>query len=391
MLLYKLILILYNKNWILENSQNGDVLYNQMSKKSDSGQYIYLKLYEMLKKEIMIGAYQYGSRLPSKRTLAEEMGTSVIPVEHAYELLCEEGYAEARARSGHFVIYRKDDFIFNQSEWNVEPFHSNRTHEAKSDFPYTVLAKTMRRVLLDYQEKIMIKSPNQGCPELCQALSRYLARSCGIEVRPEQIIVGSGAEYLYGLVVKLLGTNRVFGIEIPSYEKIRKVYHAHGVQCELLKLGPDGIQTVELEQTKATVLHVTPFHSFPSGITASASKRMEYLRWAEKHGGFIIEDNYDAELTVSKKNDDTIFSLSEKGLVIYLNTFSGTIAPSIRVGYMVLPERLLEDFQQKLGFYSCTVPVFEQYVLAELLQSGDFERHINRVRRKRRRTSESDC
>lgn len=362
-----------------------------MNKKSDSGQYIYLKLYEMLKKEIITGAYQYGSRLPSKRTLAEEMGISVIPVEHAYELLCEEGYAEARARSGHFVIYREDDFISNQSEWNVEPLRFNCTHEAKSDFPYTVLAKTMRRVLMDYQEKIMIKSPNRGCPELCRALSRYLARSCGIEVRPEQIIVGSGAEYLYGLVVKLLGTDRVFGIEIPSYEKIRRVYHAHGIQCDFLKLGPDGIQTPELEQTKATVLHVTPFHSFPSGITASASKRMEYLRWAERRGGFIIEDNYDAELTVSRKNDDTIFSLSQKGLVIYLNTFSKTIAPSIRVGYMVLPERLLEDFQRKLGFYSCTVSVFEQYVLTELLQSGDFERHINRVRRKRRRISESDC
>lgn len=362
-----------------------------MNKKIDSKQYIYRKLYEMLKKEIVIGAYQYGSRLPSKRTLAEKMGISVIPVEHAYELLCEEGYAEARERSGYFVIYQEDDFISNRCEWDIEPLPLNRIHEAKSDFPYTVLAKTMRRVLLDYQEKIMIKSPNHGCPELRQALSRYLARSCGIEVRPEQIIIGSGAEYLYGLVVQLLGNDRLFGIENPSYEKIRRVYQAHGIQCDLLKLGSDGIQSVELEQTKAAVLHVTPFHSFPSGITASASKRMEYLRWAEKHGGFIIEDNYDAELTVSRKNEDTLFSLSQNGSVIYLNTFTRTIAPSIRVGYMVLPERLLVDFERQLGFYSCTVPVFEQYVLAELLQNGDFERHINRVRRRRRRKGGVDC
>lgn len=362
-----------------------------MNKKIDSKQYIYRKLYEMLKKEIVIGAYQYGSRLPSKRTLAEKMGISVIPVEHAYELLCEEGYAEARARSGYFVIYQEDDFISNRSEWDIGPLPLNRTHEAKSDFPYTVLAKTMRRVLLDYQEKIMIKSPNHGCPELRQALSCYLARSCGIEVRPEQIIIGSGAEYLYGLVVQLFGNDRLFGIENPSYEKIRRVYQAHGIQCDLLKLGSDGIQSVELEQTKAAVLHVTPFHSFPSGITASASKRMEYLRWAEKHGGFIVEDNYDAELTVSRKNEDTLFSLSQNGSVIYLNTFTRTIAPSIRVGYMVLPERLLADFERKLSFYSCTVPVFEQYVLAELLQNGDFERHINRVRRRRRRKGGADC
>ncbi len=360
-----------------------------MNKKSDGAQYIYLKLYEMLKNDIIIGAYQYGSRLPSKRTLAEKMGVSVIPVEHAYELLCEEGYAEARARSGYFVIYRENDFISNRSEFNVEPLRINRTHEAKSVFPYTVLAKTMRRVLLDYQEKIMIKSPNHGCPELRETLSRYLARSCGIEVRPEQIIIGSGAEYLYGLVVQLFGNDRVFGIENPSYEKIRKVYQAHGIRCDLLKLGADGIRTAELEQTQATVLHVTPFHSFPSGVTASASKRMEYLRWAEKRGGFIIEDNYDSELTVSRKNEDTLFSLSQQGTVVYLNTFTGTIAPSIRVGYMVLPESLLEEFEQKLGFYSCTVPVFVQYVLAELIQNGDFERHINRVRRASRRKRES--
>ena len=118
---------------------------------------------------------------------------------------------------------------------------------------------------------------------------------------------------------------------------------------------------------------------------------MEYLRLAEKHGGFIVEDNYDAELTVSRKNEDTLFSLSQNGSVIYLNTFTRTIAPSIRVGYMVLPERLLADFERKLSFYSCTVPVFEQYVLAELLQNGDFERHINRVRRRRRRKSGADC
>ena len=105
---------------------------------------------------------------------------------------------------------------------------------------------------------------------------------------------------------------------------------------------------------------------------------------------YIIEDNYDSELTVSTKNEDTIFSLSEKGNVIYLNTFSRTIAPSVRVGYMVLPETLLESFEKKIGFYSCTVPVFEQYVLAELIESGDFERHINRVRRMRRKNNKKN-
>ena len=156
----------------------------------------------------------------------------------------------------------------------------------------------------------------------------------------------------------------------------------------MLGMDKDGIKTSELQRTEAQVLHVTPFHSYPSGITAGASKRAEYLHWARQRRGYIIEDNFDSELTVSRKNEDTVFSLDDSGSVIYLNTFSRTIAPSIRVGYMLLPQRLLDDFDRQLGFYSCTVPVFEQYVLAELLNSGDFERSINRTRRARRRQLE---
>ena len=150
-------------------------------------------------------------------------------------------------------------------------------------------------------------------------------------------------------------------------------------------MGHDGIQSDLLQKSSATVLHITPFNSYPSGITAGVSKRMEYLRFARERGGYIIEDNYDSELTVSRKNEDTVFSMAKDGSVIYLNTFSKTVAPSMRVGYMVLPEKLLGAFKEKLGFYACTVPVFEQYVLSELITSGDFERHINRVRRKRRK------
>ena len=110
-----------------------------------------------------------------------------------------------------------------------------------------------------------------------------------------------------------------------------------------------------------------------------------FLEGAEKRNGYIIEDNYDSELTVSTKAEDTVFSLAKNNKVIYINTFSRTIAPSFRVGYMVLPKQLADEFENKLGFYSCTVPVFEQYVLAELINNGDFERNINRIRRQRRK------
>ncbi len=346
-----------------------------------------MQIYEQLRADIVGGNLLYGAKLPSKRLLAEETGVSVVTVEHAYAILSEEGYVEPRQRSGYYIIYRESDFPLYKEQENAFQASSrmNSAHDVKSSVSFPVLAKTIRRVLLDYNEDILVKSPNHGCAELRAAVAAYLARSNGMAVRPEQVIIGSGAEYLYGLIVQLLGKERVFALENPSYDKIRRVYRAHGVTCDMLKLGPEGIRSSELEHTAATVLHITPFNSFPSGITASASKRAEYVRWAEKRNGYIVEDNYAAELTVSTKNEDTVFSLSGSGRVIYLNTFTETVAPSIRVGYMVLPENMLDEFEDKLGFYSCTVPVFEQYVLAELIGNGDFERHINRMRRARRK------
>lgn len=349
----------------------------------DSPQSAYLQLYHQLRGDIVSGVYPNEKKLPSKRLLAEQTGVSVITVEHAYAILCDEGYLEPRERSGYFVSYSAADCFPVAEPDSVRQLPSAR--DLADDFPFSVLAKTMRRVLSEYGESILVKSPNNGCTELRKAIAAYLARCRGINVAPSQIVIGSGAEYLYGLIVQLLGRERVFALENPSYEKIRRVYLANGVTCDMLRLGSDGIRTSELARTDASVLHVTPFHSFPSGITASAGKRSEYIRWAHSRGGYIVEDDFDSEFTLSSKAEDTLFSLEPKRSVLYLNTFSKTIAPSMRLGYMVLPESLTDAFEQSVGFYSCTVPVFEQYVLAELLSNGDFERHINRVRRRRRK------
>ncbi|MBQ9979686.1 MAG: PLP-dependent aminotransferase family protein [Oscillospiraceae bacterium] len=347
--------------------------------------FAYLQLYSRIRQNIIDKVYPYGSRLPSKRTLAEQSGVSVITVEHAYNILCDEGYAEARERSGYFVIYREKDCLpVVQTDIRVSAPTVQR-HSTDHTFPFTVFAKTMRRVLSDYGDRILIKSPNDGCRELREAIAAYLARSRGIMVQSSQVFIGSGAEYLYSLAVRLFGRDRIFALEDPSYEQIKSVYLSNGVQCDMLKMGPDGIRSEALRRTRATVLHVTPFDSYPSAVTASASKRREYITWARERNGFIVEDDFASEFSPSTKSEDTLFSLAPDGPVIYMNTFSKTIAPSIRVGYMVLPECLLENYRQKTGFYSCTVPTFEQYVLAEFINSGDFERHINRVRRNIRR------
>lgn len=343
----------------------------------------YIQLYEQLRHDIINSVYKFGDKLPSKRILADETLTSVITVEHAYGILCDEGYIESKERSGYFVTYRKSDFLpIAEVEAHEPP--SVHYHDHTSEFPFSVLAKTMRNVISKYGEDILIKSPNAGCFELRKAISDYLARSKGMRVSPGQIVIGSGAEYLYGLIVQFLGRDRIYALEDPSYEKIHSVYKANGAKCDLLKLGKDGILTSQLSKTKACVLHITPFRSFPSGVTASASKRNEYIKWATDRNAVIIEDDFNSEFTVSTKNEDTVFSLEPTRCVIYVNTFTKTIAPSMRIGYMVLPEDLVEPFFDKMGFYSCTVPVFEQYVLAEFIAQGDFERHINRTRRKLR-------
>lgn len=360
---------------------------------------VYIQLYRHFVNDIISGVYSYGDKLPSKRTVAEEAGVSVITAEHALGLLCEEGYIESRQRSGYYVIYSRDDFVTadggrNGKIWersgtdtiaiNRDNGHERLRADSDSLISFPVVAKTMRKVLLDYEEGIFERSPNQGSRELRQEICSYLARSRGIYVSPEQIVIGSGAEYLYGLIVQLLGTERKYAVEGPSYNKIQQVYKTLGADVEVLNLTSDGISSEDLARTKAQILHVTPFHSFPSGVTAGISKKHEYIRWAKSRGGILIEDNYDSELTVSRKQEEPLFSMADGADVIYINTFSKTVAPSIRMGYMILPLHMVGMFNDKLGFYSCSVSTFDQLVLALLIKNGDFERHINRVRRRKR-------
>jgi len=345
---------------------------------------VYLQLYKQIRDDIIAENYPYNTKLPSKRSLAEETGVSVITVEHAYELLCDEGYVVSRERSGFVVVFRKGDGFASSNEHHTHHI-KHRTGNDYPDFPLSVLSKTMRKVITDQGELLLEKSPNCGCFELREAIRHYLARNRGIKVDVDQIVIGSGSEYLYGLIVELLGRNLVYAIETPSYKKIEEVYKAEGVSFDSLILTRSGIDSKALFETSASVLHTTPYRSYPSGVTATASKRHEYIRWSQQGERYIIEDDYESEFSVSSKPSETLFSLSDNDNIIYLNTFSKTISPSLRIGYMVLPKHLVEVFDSRLGFYSCTVPTFMQYVLTELINNGDFERHINRVRRSKRK------
>ncbi len=346
----------------------------------------YLQLYTQVRDDIVKGIYPTESKLPSKRILSSDTGVSTVTVEHAYALLCDEGYIEARERSGYFVIFRTDDGFVpvtkNETHRQGEPYRHGST---AVEFPFSVLMKTMRSVIADRGDGILERSPNLGCCELRDAIRVYLAQSRGIIADRDQIVIGSGSEHLYTLLIELLGRERVYAIETPSYKQIEQVYASSGAMIQKLPLGEDGIDSASLRKCEADVLHITPYRSYPSGVTATASKRHEYLRWALSGSRFIIEDDFESEFSVSKKPEETLFSHSLRDNVIYMNTFSKTVSPSFRAGYMVLPEALAKEYKDRLGFYSCTVPTYIQFVLAELITNGDFERHINRVRRHKRK------
>lgn len=345
----------------------------------------YMYVYEKIKEDIVSGAIKSGQKLPSKRTIADMLEVSVITAEHALEILEAEGYVSAKPRSGFYVDYTTEKF-FGAVPAKEKPAAKRPVGDGFEDesFPFSLYSRAVRTVLSERGADTMKKSPGTGLPELKSAIRDYLFRSRGITVSEKQIVIGAGAEYLYGIVTELFGNAGIFGIEKPSYEKIEGVYASKGIRTEGLSLGDDGITSRDLWSSHANILHVTPYRSFPTGVTASASKKSEYLAWASKRDGYIIEDDYESEFSVFAKPFETIFASDKENRVIYINTFSKTVSPSVRVGYMLLPNRLVDVFYRKLGFYSCAVPSLEQYVIALLLSDGSFERHINKIRRRRR-------
>lgn len=361
----------------------------------------YIQLYEKLRDDIIRGVFPYGTKLMSKRVIADRFGVSLVTVAHSLELLCDEGYLSARERSGYYVVFDSKDVITPYASGsetagkdmmdetpNEESESAVLSTAAKSAssadlpaFPFSQYAKTMRRVISDYGEKLLERVPGQGVLCLREAISKYLARSRGLHVSADQIVIGAGSEYLYSLIVQLFGRDCIYGVEDPSYIKIEKVYRSLGANLELLKLGQNGIRSSALASSNANVLHISPYRSYPSGISTNASKRREYIHWANERGSYIVEDDFESEFSPSSKAEETVFSLADRDNVLYLNSFTRTISPSTRISYLILPRPLVNAFTQKLGFYACTVPGFDQYVLAEFIESGEFERHINRVRR----------
>ena len=326
---------------------------------------LYEHLYKCIRNDILCGNLSMGEKLPSKRNFAKNLGISTITVENAYAQLIAEGYIYSIPKKGYFVsdihtilpveqmhpfeedngssssidspsMIQKADM--EESLHFAVDFTSNQTDSEY--FPFSIWSRLIRELLSDSQQKLMINPPCGGILELREAIARHLKDFHGLHVSPEQIIIGAGTEYLYGILIQLLGFDKKYAIEDPGYHKIAKIYNSHNVDCDYIAMDDSGIRISELEEKNIDVIHISPSHQFPTGITMPIGRRYELLGWASKAPSRYI----------------------------------------IRISYMVLPKHLVKAYYAKLQFYSCTVSNFEQYTLAAFINKGHFEKHINRLR-----------
>ena len=351
---------------------------------------LYEYLYKQIKTDILSKKLVAGERLPSKRLLAKNLNVSTITVENAYSQLVAEGYIYSIPKSGYYVTDISADLMKPLPERPAKQFEkpkekktyfadfaSNSTVE--DAFPFSIWSKLLKEVMAENSKELMSRSPSKGVYELRSAVAGYLYQFRGMDVKPEQVIIGAGTEYLYGLIIQLLGYDKCYAVEDPGYQKISRIYQAQNVCCKFVAM--DGINMEALEESGADVLHISPAHHFPTGLVTPVSRRYELLSWASrKDNRYIIEDEYDSELRLNGKPIPSLQSIDVSGKVIYMNTFSKTLCSTVRISYMVLPDELTERFYRELSFYSCTVSNFEQYTLAQFMNSGAFEKHINRLR-----------
>lgn len=351
---------------------------------------LYDYLYREIKEDIIQGRIKSDTKLPSKRELAGHLQVSVKTIENAYAQLLLEGYIRAEEKRGYFVckVAAQDKgrqtagytpFVIKKKEEEyLADFTANHINYDK--FPFSLWAKVMRETLTDYDTTLLQTVPFQGVEELRNAIASHLYRYRGMEVSPEHIFIGAGTEYLYTRLLQLLGEEASYAVENPGYRKIARIYDSFKAPWQYVDIDRHGLKVRALERTTANVVHVSPSHHYPMGLVMPVSRRQELLSWASQASDrYLIEDDYDCEFRFDKRPVPPLKSMDSNHRVIYMNNFSKTMVPSIRISYMILPEKLKERYLSTMNFYSCSVSGFEQYALARFMEKGYFERHIRRM------------
>lgn len=384
---------------------------------------LYEYLYACIRNDIESGQITAHEKLPSKRSLAKHLGVSLITVEGAYTQLAAEGYLYSVERKGYFasplsIEQRRARPSSEQQtarkalpevQKPVTPKSSSRatarrqrpsieaqrmasskhliadftgSSSATGLFPYSTWAKTVREALTCESEQTLLgESSAAGSLRLRKTLAGYLKGFRGMQVEPEQIIIGAGAQLLYLMIVQLLGMDCRFAVEDPGYPRLTRIYRSSSVALSHVPMDEGGIVVDALRESAADIVHITPSHQFPTGLVMPISRRYELLGWAnEQEGRYIVEDDYDCEFRLTGRPIPPLQAIDASERVIYVNTFAKSLGPAFRIGYMVLPPHLAERFAEELGFYSNTVSAIDQLALARFIENGDYERHINRMR-----------
>ncbi|MCO4335311.1 PLP-dependent aminotransferase family protein [Staphylococcus hyicus] len=354
---------------------------------------IYVQLYDNIKESIIAGTLREGEKLPSKRHLSQYLSVSQTTIEHAYLQLIDEGFIVSKPKSGYYVSDIESlPFIARSSQAQVSvqaPNQDDMTHQFRfqlgaidqAHFPFDILRKFAKEAFEDLQHHLVETGHKQGDYALRKEISHYLFHSRGVQATPEQVIVASSTDQILSIITDLLSPKSHYLLEDPLYPQVHQLLKRKHIHYSFLKVHHDGLR-VEGHFGEKDVVYITPSHQFPTGVTMTLKRRIALLKWAQdKTSRFIIEDDYDSEFRFEGKPIPALQSLDQSGSVIYVSTFSKSIAPSIRIAYAVLPEALQKKYQQTLNIEGGSVPRHTQYMVSQFMASHHFERHLNRMRK----------
>lgn len=341
---------------------------------------LYMQIYEYFKNEIINGTYKANTKLPSKRNLAKEYNISLNTVDNAYSKLLEEGFIYSKERQGFFVSDVGELYVLDSKPIHItkeeENIEYNFSYSGVSDeFPYKIFKKISSNIFDN--KDILEKVDYQGYLPLRTQISEYLDKSRGFKADPSQIVISSGSEYLFQIIFKLISGK--FGIEDPGYNMLSNIMDTNDINYEFISVDENGMDLTKLKKSKSDFCVITPAHQFPTGVIMNMQRRVELLNM--KKIKYVIEDDYDSEFKYSKRPVPALKSIDVNDKVIYIGSFSKSISPSFRVSFMVLPFDLVEKYNKIFKFFICPVSIMVQKMLTTFIETGEFEKHLNRMRK----------
>jgi GntR family transcriptional regulator/MocR family aminotransferase len=354
---------------------------------------LYIQLYDHLKRDIVTGTLTNGSKLPSIRTLSQHLQVSRNTVETAYQQLLAEGYIISRPKSGMYVKDLELDVIRTKSVPVPEALEPSSPSPSPSlidfqygnvdmsTFPMRLWKKYSNEAYNREMEEPKSYGHHKGEYMLRKEIASYLYQARGVVCSPEQIILTSGTQQSLNLLCQTVFKHfRCMAIENPGYDRARYVFEHHGFDVAPVPLDKDGLSVEALKSSKANIVYVTPSHQYPLGMVMPFNRRLELLQWAADTGGYIIEDDYDGEFRYEGKPIPALKELDQHESIIYLGTFSKMLLPSLRISYLVLPQRLVQAYDALFSTYISTVPRVIQHTLCAFMKDGEWDRHVRRMR-----------